>query len=107
VRKQVEKIHGAYPYELAGSTPSILWWNGRRANRTLIFFVMRLRFGITANTKRSGFDCTPQQLALLAQRALRNGDTRVGPLVFELGYTSESAFSNAVKREVSMSPMRP
>jgi len=68
---------------------------------------MRLRFGITANTKRSGFDCTPQQLALLAQRALRNGDTRVGPLVFELGYTSESAFSNAVKREVSMSPMRP
>lgn len=39
--------------------PSILWRNGRRANRTLIFFVMHLRFGITANTKRSGLDCTP------------------------------------------------
>ena len=37
---------------------------------------------------------------LLAQRALRDGDTRVGPLAFELGYTSESVFSNAFKREV-------
>jgi AraC-like DNA-binding protein len=43
---------------------------------------------------------------LLAQRTLRDGDTRVGPLAFELGYTSESAFSNAFKREVGMSPMR-
>jgi AraC-like DNA-binding protein len=43
---------------------------------------------------------------LLAQRALRDGDTRVGSLAFELGYTSESAFSNAFKREVGMSPMR-
>jgi AraC-like DNA-binding protein len=43
---------------------------------------------------------------LLAQRALRDGDTRVGTLAFELGYTSESAFSNAFKREVGMSPMR-
>ena len=43
---------------------------------------------------------------LLAQRALRDGDTRVGALAFELGYTSESAFSNAFKREVGMSPMR-
>ncbi len=43
---------------------------------------------------------------LLAQRALRDGDTRVGPLAVELGYTSESAFSNAFKREVGMSPLR-
>jgi AraC-like DNA-binding protein len=42
----------------------------------------------------------------LAQRALRAGDTRVAPLAFELGYTSESAFSNAFKREVGMSPLR-
>jgi AraC-like DNA-binding protein len=43
---------------------------------------------------------------LLALRALRDGDTRVGSLAFEHGYTSESAFSNAFKREVGMSPMR-
>jgi AraC-like DNA-binding protein len=43
---------------------------------------------------------------LLAQRALRNAETRVGPLAYELGYTSESAFSNAFKREVGMSPLR-
>jgi AraC-like DNA-binding protein len=43
---------------------------------------------------------------LLAQRALRDADTRVGDLAFELGYTSESAFSNAFKREVGMSPLR-
>ena len=43
---------------------------------------------------------------LLAQRALRDGDTRVGPLAYELGYTSESAFSNAFKREVGVSPLR-
>jgi hypothetical protein len=42
----------------------------------------------------------------LAQHALRGGDTRVGPLAIELGYTSESAFSNAFKREVGMSPLR-
>lgn len=42
----------------------------------------------------------------LAQQALRRGDTRVGPLAVELGYTSESAFSNAFKREVGMSPLR-
>ena len=42
----------------------------------------------------------------LAQQALRDGDTRVGPLAFRLGYTSESAFSNAFKREVGMSPLR-
>ncbi|MET0899535.1 MAG: AraC family transcriptional regulator [Mycobacterium sp.] len=43
---------------------------------------------------------------LLARRALREADTRVGDLAFELGYTSESAFSNAFKREVGMSPLR-
>jgi AraC-like DNA-binding protein len=37
---------------------------------------------------------------------LRDGDTRVGLLAFELGYTYESAFSNAFKREVGMSPLR-
>jgi AraC-like DNA-binding protein len=43
---------------------------------------------------------------LLAQRALRDGDTRVGSLALALGYTSESAFSNAFKREVGVSPLR-
>ena len=43
---------------------------------------------------------------LLAQRALRDAGSRVGDLAFELGYTSESAFSNAFKREVGMSPLR-
>lgn len=42
---------------------------------------------------------------LLAQRSLRETDVRIGPLAFELGYTSESAFSNAFKREVGMSPL--
>ncbi len=36
----------------------------------------------------------------LARHALRDDDVRVGPLAFRLGYTSESAFSNAFKREV-------
>ncbi|MEV0716889.1 AraC family transcriptional regulator [Asanoa sp. NPDC050611] len=43
---------------------------------------------------------------LLAQRALRDGDVRVGSLASHLGYASESAFSTAFKREVGMSPMR-
>lgn len=42
----------------------------------------------------------------LARHALRDGDARVGPLAFRLGYTSESAFSNAFKREVGLSPLR-
>ena len=42
----------------------------------------------------------------LAQRALRDGDARVGALAAELGYSSESAFSNAFKRDVGMSPLR-
>lgn len=43
---------------------------------------------------------------LLAQRALRNGDARVGSLASDLGYASESAFSTAFKREVGESPLR-
>lgn len=43
---------------------------------------------------------------LLAQRALRAGDVRVGSLAAELGYGSDSAFSTAFKREVGVSPMR-
>lgn len=43
---------------------------------------------------------------LLAQRALRDSDVRVGSLASHLGYASESAFSTAFKREVGMSPLR-
>lgn len=43
---------------------------------------------------------------LLAQRALRDSDVRVGSLAVELGYASESAFSTAFKREVGESPLR-
>ncbi|WP_188190404.1 AraC family transcriptional regulator [Nonomuraea sp. SYSU D8015] len=43
---------------------------------------------------------------LLAQRALRDGDVRVGSLASDLGYSSESAFSTAFKREVGESPLR-
>ncbi|WP_432832858.1 AraC family transcriptional regulator [Dactylosporangium sp. CA-092794] len=43
---------------------------------------------------------------LLAQRALRHDDVRVGALAADLGYTSESAFSTAFKREVGESPLR-
>jgi AraC-like DNA-binding protein len=43
---------------------------------------------------------------LLAQRALRDRDVRVGSLAVELGYASESAFSTAFKREVGVSPLR-
>jgi AraC-like DNA-binding protein len=43
---------------------------------------------------------------LLAQRALRDGDVRVGSLAAELGYASESAFSTAFKREIGESPLR-
>jgi AraC-like DNA-binding protein len=42
---------------------------------------------------------------LVAQRELRGGDVRVGALAFELGYSSESAFSSAFKRSVGMSPL--
>lgn len=42
---------------------------------------------------------------LLARRELRSGDTRVRPLALQLGYSSESAFSTAFKREVGESPL--
>ncbi|WP_433799197.1 AraC family transcriptional regulator [Actinomycetospora sp. CA-084318] len=42
---------------------------------------------------------------VLAQRALRDPDVRVGALAAELGYGSESAFSTAFKREVGESPV--
>ncbi|TDD73537.1 AraC family transcriptional regulator [Actinomadura darangshiensis] len=41
---------------------------------------------------------------LLAQRALRDRDVRVGSLATRLGYASESAFSTAFKRETGESP---
>ncbi|MFB4286331.1 AraC family transcriptional regulator [Nonomuraea sp. ATR24] len=43
---------------------------------------------------------------LLARRALRDGDVRIGELAAQLGYTSESAFSTAFKREVGEAPLR-
>ena len=42
---------------------------------------------------------------LLAQRALRDPDARVGTIAAELGYRSDAAFSNAFKREVGESPL--
>jgi AraC-like DNA-binding protein len=42
----------------------------------------------------------------LAQRALRDDDTRIAQLAARLGYGSESAFSTAFKREVGVSPLR-
>ncbi|WP_030383276.1 MULTISPECIES: AraC family transcriptional regulator [unclassified Streptomyces] len=43
---------------------------------------------------------------LLARRALRDDDVRIGALAARLGYTSESAFSTAFKREVGEAPLR-
>jgi AraC-like DNA-binding protein len=43
---------------------------------------------------------------LLAQRALRDTEVRVGSLAVELGYGSEAAFSTAFKREVGEAPLR-
>jgi AraC-like DNA-binding protein len=42
---------------------------------------------------------------LLAQRKLRAEDARVGTLAYELGYSSESAFSSAFKRHLGESPL--
>ncbi|WIB79003.1 AraC family transcriptional regulator [Curtobacterium sp. MCPF17_002] len=42
---------------------------------------------------------------LLAQHALRDPEVRVGSLAAELGYSSESAFSTAFKREVGEAPL--
>ncbi|WP_028852071.1 AraC family transcriptional regulator [Thermocrispum municipale] len=41
---------------------------------------------------------------MLAQRALSDDNTRIASLAARLGYGSESAFSNAFKREVGISP---
>lgn len=43
---------------------------------------------------------------LLAQRALRTRETRIGSLASELGYASESSFSTAFKRTTGESPLR-
>jgi AraC-like DNA-binding protein len=42
---------------------------------------------------------------LIAQRALRDPDVRIGTLAAELGYGSDSAFSTAFKREIGVSPL--
>ena len=42
----------------------------------------------------------------LAERALREEDTPVAVLARSLGYTSESAFSNAFKRVTGSAPKR-
>jgi AraC-like DNA-binding protein len=42
----------------------------------------------------------------LAKRALHEGNTPVSVLAFSLGYTSESAFSNAFKRTIGVAPKR-
>ena len=43
---------------------------------------------------------------LLAQRALRDPDVRIGTLAAQVGYRSDAAFSNAFKREVGESPLQ-
>ncbi|WP_458040852.1 MULTISPECIES: AraC family transcriptional regulator [Bacteria] len=42
---------------------------------------------------------------LLAQRELRKRETRIGALAFTLGYSSESAFSSAFKKQLGESPL--
>lgn len=42
----------------------------------------------------------------LAEQALRDGTTPVAVVAQSLGYTSESAFSNAFKREIGIAPTR-
>jgi AraC-like DNA-binding protein len=42
----------------------------------------------------------------LAERALRDAGLPVSTLAFQLGYTSESAFSNAFKRVIGVAPNR-
>ncbi|MFD4622244.1 AraC family transcriptional regulator [Streptomyces sp. NPDC058475] len=42
----------------------------------------------------------------LARRALRDGETSVSALAQQVGYTSESAFSNAFKRTTGIAPRR-
>jgi AraC-like DNA-binding protein len=40
----------------------------------------------------------------IAARALRDDDTPISALALSLGYTSESAFSNAFKRTIGKAP---
>jgi AraC-like DNA-binding protein len=61
------------------------------------------RFRATAGTPPLAY--LSRWRMLLAQRALRDPDIRVGSLAAELGYGSESAFSTAFKREVGESPL--
>ena len=42
----------------------------------------------------------------IAERALRSEDIPVSALALSLGYTSESAFSNAFKRTIGIAPKR-
>jgi AraC-like DNA-binding protein len=60
------------------------------------------RFRIVAGTPPLGY--LTNWRMLIAQRALNGGETRVGALAFELGYSSESAFSSAFKKNVGLSP---
>jgi methylphosphotriester-DNA--protein-cysteine methyltransferase len=55
------------------------------------------------NLARSAF--LSRYRMLLAQRALRHSDTRIGTLAADLGYASEAAFSTAFKCEIGESPL--
>jgi AraC-like DNA-binding protein len=61
---------------------------------------------VAGNRMGSAFAIRQYGQLSLAQRALRDADIRVRSLALELGYSSESAFSNAFKREVGESPLR-
>lgn len=43
---------------------------------------------------------------LLAERALRGADVRIGSIALDLGYASDAAFSTAFTRETGESPLR-
>jgi AraC-like DNA-binding protein len=60
------------------------------------------RFRATAGTTPLAY--LSQWRMLLAQRALRDPSVRIGALAADLGYSSDSAFSTAFKREVGASP---
>ena len=55
---------GPRPYELAGSTRPYRVEPAMGEIARWAFFVMRLRFGITANTKRSTPNCIPRGLSV-------------------------------------------
>lgn len=90
--------------ELIHEQPSKSWSledlaRASRMSRTMF----AQRFKATAGTPPLSYLINWRML--LAQRALSTGDTRIGPLAFELGYSSESAFSSAFKRHVGVSPL--